>query len=139
MKYQSEPARAERFGQRIAEAARAVGYDIDSPYGGGRTVLAKTTGLSLSTVSRMLSGKTLPSPYSVSALADALGVPLGELLVLHGVVSRDPFTPEERAVRPLPTTPMEAAAALGITDPLSVRFFEVMVDALRLAEAEVER
>lgn len=138
MKYQSEPARAERFGQRIAEAARAAGYDIDSPYSGGRTVLAKTTGLSLSTVSRMLSGKTLPSPYSVSALADALGVPLGELLVLHGVVSRDPFTPEERAVRPLPT-PKEAAAALGITDPLSVRFFEMMVDALLLAEAEVER
>lgn len=70
-----------------SNAARAAGYDIDSPRGGGRTALAEASGMSISSVSRMLSGQSNISIEAVAGLADALRVPVSDVLVAAGFVS----------------------------------------------------
>ncbi|MFE9098526.1 helix-turn-helix domain-containing protein [Streptomyces sp. NPDC007264] len=119
--------RAEQFAAYVREAARRAGYDIDSPRGGGKTALARDTGMSPSSVGRMIAGKAMPDPAYFESLAAALRVPLSELLVLSGLISRDVFT-EQQPPRSL--SPREAAAELGIKEPAKVELFETMVRAL---------
>jgi transcriptional regulator with XRE-family HTH domain len=116
----------------VADAARAAGYDIDSPRGGGKTALARDAGVSLSTVSRLLSAERAPKPETYEGFAKALRVPLREFLVRGGIISSGslPGRPET-AVRSRPITPREAAAELGITDPSDLTLFLAMVDRLR--------
>lgn len=116
----------------VADAARAAGYDIDSPRGGGKTALARNAGVGLSTVSRLLSGERAPDPSSYQGFARALNVPLRELLVRGGIIPSEslPGRPES-AVRSRPITPREAAAELGITDPSDLSLFLAMVERLR--------
>lgn len=111
----------------VREAARRAGYDIDSPRGGGKTALARDTGMSPSTVGRMIAGKAMPDPAYLEPLAAALRVPLPELLVLSGLISRDVFS-DQQPTRAL--SPRAAAADLGIRDPAKVELFETMVRAL---------
>lgn len=119
--------RAAQFAAYVREAARRAGYDIDSPRGGGKTALARDTGMSPSSVGRMIAGKAMPDPAYFEPLAAALRVPLPEVLVLSGLISRDVFT-EQQPPRAL--SPREAAADLGIKDPAKVDLFETMVRAL---------
>lgn len=121
MKESAEPLRAARFAARVREAARAAGYDVDSPRGGGKTELARRAGMTNSSIGRILAGRTMPDPYCLERLAAAVVVPVDELLELAGVVSPQP----RRRL-----TPREAAAGLGITDPGGVRVFEALVSAL---------
>lgn len=69
----------------------------------------------------------MPDPAYLEPLAAALRVPLPELLVLSGLISRDVFS-EQQPAKPL--SPREAAADLGIRDPAKVELFETMVRAL---------
>jgi transcriptional regulator with XRE-family HTH domain len=119
----------QRFGQYMTEAVRAAGYDIDSPRGGGRVALARLTGMSPSSVGRMLAGQTLPDPVHLETLANALSLPLGELLVRSGLISRGAI-PDQPQPAPRPLAPAEAARRLGITDPLRVALFEALVATL---------
>lgn len=116
------------FAEYVRAAARRAGYDIDSPRGGGRTALARDTGMSQSSVGRMLAGKAMPDPAYLEPLALALHVPLPDLLVLSGLISREAFTGERQPTRSV--SPREAAADLGIKDPTKVQLFETMVRAL---------
>ncbi|MCX4578151.1 helix-turn-helix transcriptional regulator [Streptomyces sp. NBC_01571] len=119
--------RTERFADFVRDAARRAGYDIDSPRGGGKTALSRDTGMSPSSVGRVLAGKTMPDPAYLEPLARALRVALPELLVLSGLVSRDVLSAQQPA-RSL--SPREAAADLGIRDPAKIELFETMVRAL---------
>src|ERR1044072_2007252 len=83
----SQVSRARRFAEYIRPVAVAAGYDIDSPRGGGKKALAEDTGMSASSVGRMLAGQTLPEPVHLERLAEALGISLMDLLVRSGVVS----------------------------------------------------
>lgn len=74
------------FSEYVTEAARAAGYDVDSPRGGGRKVLAEAAGMSHASVGRVLSGKTSISPAAIPGLAAALAVPVSSLLVASGLV-----------------------------------------------------
>lgn len=123
------PTRAEKFGEYVLAAARQAGYDVDSPRGGGKKALADAAGMSHASVSRMLAGRTIPDPTFFEALAHALGVRLGELLVRSGLASRDALGPEEEPLR-RPISPREAAADLGLKDPAKIQLFETMVRAL---------
>lgn len=76
----------------------------------------------------MLAGKAVPDPAYLEPLARAVRVPLPELLVLSGLISRDAFAAEEQPPRAV--SPREAAADLGIKDPAKVELFETMVRAL---------
>lgn len=125
------PTRAERFGQYVAEAARAVGYDIDSPRGGGKKALAEDAGMSHASVSRMLSGQTIPDPKFFEPLADSVGIELFDLLVRSGLVSDEIKIPgSDRPPKPRRLTPTQAAHALGINDPRNIAVFEALVNSL---------
>lgn len=127
------PTRAQRFGAHVAAAARAAGYDIDSPRGGGKKALAEAAGMSHASVSRMLAGQTIPDPSFFEPLARVLHVPIGELLVISGLVSRETLLPEagrQPPQRPKAVSPRDVAADLGINDPAKVELFETMVRAL---------
>lgn len=119
----------EAFAELVAHHAIKAGYDLSSPRSGGRMKLADDTGLSPSTVSRMLSGKTIPDAYSLEALGDAIDVPVTHLLEAAGYVSPGALTGGE----PLPERPLtvkEAAGRLGITKPLNVALLEAITATL---------
>ncbi|MFJ4469490.1 helix-turn-helix domain-containing protein [Streptomyces sp. NPDC089424] len=58
---------------RLRERAKALGDESDIS-------IAQRTGVTASTVSRLLSGRTTPSAESLVALADAYGIPVDDLL-----------------------------------------------------------
>jgi transcriptional regulator with XRE-family HTH domain len=119
------------FAVFIRNAARKAGYDIDSPRGGGKTALAQDTGMSLSSVSRMLSGQSTPDASYFEKLAKALNVSAFVLLEKTMILTPDSY---DRPPDPPPrqkVTVDEAAADLGITEPVAVEAFRAMVAALR--------
>ncbi|MFF2650357.1 helix-turn-helix domain-containing protein [Streptomyces sp. NPDC058045] len=122
--------RAEQFAAYIREAARRAGYDIDSPRGGGKTAIARATGMSQSSVGRIIAGTSMPDPVYLQPLARTLRVPIEEMLVLSGLVSRESLTEAREAPAQRPLSPRDAANDLGIRDPSMVDAFETMVRAL---------
>lgn len=132
----STPTRAARFGEYIARAARAAGYDVDSPRGGGKKALAEQAGMSHASVSRMLAGQTIPSPSFFQSLARAVRVEVGDLFVISGLLSGGELSRSSPSPRPL--SPREAASDLGIRDPSKVQLFEAMVRAFLLEQEEAE-
>ncbi|MER5559639.1 helix-turn-helix transcriptional regulator [Streptomyces sp. NPDC002506] len=131
-----------RFGRLVAEAARRTGrYDIDSPRGGGKSALARDTGLSESAVSRMLRGETLPDPRTFTAIADAVDLDVRWLLIEAGILPHDYRpTPSETGATGVGSrsiTPTEAADALGIVDPIAREMLFGTIERLRrLQEAD---
>ncbi|MFD3929568.1 multiprotein-bridging factor 1 family protein [Streptomyces sp. NPDC058614] len=127
-------SQAERFAEYVRPAVVAAGYDIESPRSGGKKALAEATGMSASSVGRMLAGQTLPEPVHLERLAEVLGISLMELLVRSGIVSEKagrqgmhsppPPTPDA------PLTPEAAARALGIRSPDRVQMFTAMAKTL---------
>jgi transcriptional regulator with XRE-family HTH domain len=139
----TEQSRTQRFAEYMRRAVREAGYDIDSQRGGGRVALARDTGMSPSSVGRMLAGKTLPEPNHLEALAKALGVSLPDLLVQSGVVSRGIF-PEHVIEAPLAEvsaphpSPAEAAQMWGIKSPDRIAILESLVRTLQEQEWQDE-
>lgn len=82
----------------------------------------------------MLAGQTLPDPNVLERLAEAVRVPLAELLVRSGVISRKSSVSVETAASRQsdagPLTPPVAARQLGIRDPENIAFFERTVQML---------
>lgn len=131
----SQVTRAQRFAEFIRPAVVAAGYDIDSPRGGGKKALAEATGMSPSSVGRMLAGQTLPEPQHLERLAEVLGVSLMELLVRSGVVSEKAGRTAHRPTVVGPPadkglTPEAAARAFGIRSPDRIQMFTAMVKML---------
>lgn len=130
--------RARLFGEHIAAAARLAGYNLDSPRSGGRAALAEAIGMSPASASRLLAGQTIPEAYIFERLAKHLALPLGELFVLAGITSIDPFSPEAQVVERRIDTPAQAAAALGIVEPWKVKLFISITEAILVAQHERE-
>jgi transcriptional regulator with XRE-family HTH domain len=130
--------RAQAFADWIRPAVVAAGYDIDSPRGGGKKELALATGMSQSSIGRMLSGQTMPDPLFLEKLAGALRLPLTELLVRAGVVSsrRGMGGSDTTPPPPASLTLEQHAHALGIRSPDRVKVFKAMVETLRAQEEE---
>jgi transcriptional regulator with XRE-family HTH domain len=106
------------------------GYDL-SARGGGRTRFAAESGLGRATVSRILSGHGATDIRVLRQLADALGVPLGDILIKAALI-----TPSELGAtqNPPPTsrfTPEQAADGLGFNDPTKRAVFIASVHALQ--------
>lgn len=123
------PTRAQKFGEYVSDAARAAGYDIDSPRGGGKKALAAKAGMSHASVSRMLAGQTIPDPKFFESLADALSLNVGRMLVEAGVISERSLAPDERRP-PRQIDPREMARSLGITAPEKIDAFVAMAKVL---------
>lgn len=135
MNADAPPTKAQRFRALVEPAARRAGY---RDYG-GQARLSRDTGIPDSTLSRMFNGKAIPDVKSFPALAQFLGLQLNDLMRAAGIIP-DPSLPESRPlqVRSVPTTPEEAAAALGIKSPVRVEMFVGMVEHLRAGEAAEE-
>ncbi|MFS4097318.1 transcriptional regulator [Streptomyces sp. AF1A] len=125
-------AQAQRIGAFLTQAATACGYDVRRRQG-GRAQLAAATGLSLTTVSRTLDGKTLPLPSQLTTWATVLNLDHRRILVESGLIpeQRGPQSPRRQPnTAPLPPntaplspntatlSPDEAMTAWRITDPI---------------------
>ena len=109
-------ALARRVGEYLTDAATAAGYDV-RPRAGGRAQLATSIGVSLTTISRTLEGKTLPLPSQLTAWASVLGLDQREMLVNSGMLPPEHGPqPPARRVASVTLTPEEAMDAWGITD-----------------------
>lgn len=124
----SAPTRAQRFGRYVAEAARAAGFDIDSPRGGGKMALAKAAGMSHASVSRMLAGLTIPDPSFFEPLANALRHPVADMLIQSGLISEEALL--QPGVLDHTLDPRVIAQQLGIRSEGRIQAFEAMVRAL---------
>lgn len=120
---------AETFAELVTHHAIKAGYDLSSPRSGGRSKLAEDTGISPSTISRMLNGQVIPSAYSLEVLGDAIGVHVTYLLEAGGYASPGSLTGGQQLPDEPPTF-KEVAARLGITKPLNVALLEAVTATL---------
>ncbi|MGW4040914.1 helix-turn-helix domain-containing protein [Streptomyces sp. NPDC004778] len=127
-------SRTQQFARYIRDAVSSAGYDIDSPRGGGKKALAKATGMSQTSVGRMLAGQSMPDPLVLERLADALHVPLPELLVRSGVISERSHTSVAATLPDIDDLPVlrpeEAARRMGLKDPQNIEFLATTVRML---------
>jgi hypothetical protein len=112
-------AQARRVGAFLTAVATAAGYDVRRRQG-GRAQLAAVTGLSLTTISRTLDGKTLPLPSQLTTWATVLNLDHRRMLVESGLIpeQRGPQTVEKDVVVASVLSVQEAMDAWGITDPI---------------------
>lgn len=121
------------FAAYIRGAASITGYDLTSPRSGGKKALADATGMSQSSVGRMLAGQTIPDARFFEPLARALHLPVGRLFELSGIAPEGSLTSPQDA-EPRPLTPHEAAAQLDIRDPRNVALFVALTTVLQEQE-----
>ncbi|MEW1672808.1 helix-turn-helix transcriptional regulator [Streptomyces noursei] len=127
---------AAQFARWLHDQLTAREYDLSGPRSGGRSRFADDSGISPSTVGRLLRGESVTDTRVLGLLAEALGVRLSEVLVRAGVISDD-----ELAAVQTPTagqrriTPEQAADELGIQDPQSRALFLSMTETLRKQRA----
>lgn len=130
---------AQRFAAWLRDQLTVRGYNL-SARGGGQRRFAKDSGITPSTVSRVLSGEGSTDTRTLERIATALNLSLAEVMVRAGVLTpadlqavthRDPTRP--------PMTPDEAADELGITDPHARRVFTATINALRTQPANERR
>lgn len=132
MNADAPPTPAQQFLALVKPAAQRAGY-LDY---GGQARLARDTGITDSTLSRMFKGMAIPDVSFFEPLAKALSLPVHDLLVAAQIVSESSLSETRPTrVRSVPPTPEEAAASLGIKSPIGVEMFLGMVERLRAGEA----
>lgn len=135
-----------KFARWLAARMRAQGYELEGSRAGGRTLLAKQSGLSLTTISRLLEGRAEPSINTLRLLADALECSIGDMLVGSGLahpgelaITREVEVPTDLARRRLEQDtslpePLRRAA-LQAYDEMHEQPFDVVLRALRTIAA----
>ncbi|WP_282792056.1 helix-turn-helix domain-containing protein [Streptomyces sp. CC224B] len=124
-------ATAEQFAAWLRDQLTRRGYDL-GPRGGGQTKFAEDSGIGRATISRILSGKGSTETRNLALLAEALTLPLPEVLIAAGIISAAELD-RVRAPQPRqhPLTPEEAADELGIHDPQARRVFIATTETLQ--------
>ncbi|WP_405561882.1 helix-turn-helix domain-containing protein [Streptomyces sp. NBC_01180] len=120
------------FGSWLHTELQRKGYDLGLR-GGGRTRFAADSGISPSTVGRLLRNEGATDTRVLAAIAETLGYPLGTVLVRAGILTEadlDAISERRDTTQP-PITPEQAADELGITDPQARRVYLATVAALR--------
>lgn len=122
---------ARAFGDWLRDQLTRRGYDLGIR-GGGQSRFAEDSGIGRATISRILNGSGATDTRVLALLADALHLPLGEVLVRAGILDES----ELRAVQaPDPghrrITPEQAADELGIRDDQTRRLFVSMTETLQ--------
>lgn len=128
------------FAQWLRQQLETRGYDLGLR-GGGQTKFAEDSGIGRATISRFLSAQpSTPDIRSLTLLADALHIPLGEVLVHAGILNPSELgaiqhpTPGERRI-----TPEQAADELGIQDEQARRLFVNMTRTLQRTPPDEHR
>ncbi|MEU8721478.1 helix-turn-helix domain-containing protein [Streptomyces antimycoticus] len=125
-------AGAQAFAKWLREQLTRRGYDLTGLRSGGKTAFAADSGISPSTVGRLLRGDNVTDTRVLGMLATALHVPLGEVLVRAGILDERELAfvrqpqPGERRI-----TPEQAADELGIEDAQARRLFVSMAETLQ--------
>lgn len=108
---------AKRVGAYLTDRSMKAGFDVRQR-AGGRAQLTELLGVSLTTVSRTLDGKTLPLPTQLTAWASVLGIDHDALLMESGLIPRrQPPESADEAEPSAALTPDAAMDAWGLTDP----------------------
>ncbi|MFF5495730.1 helix-turn-helix domain-containing protein [Streptomyces aquilus] len=132
----NDRATPEEFAAWLREQLERRGYDL-RPRGGGQTRFAADSGIGQASISRMLRAQGVPETRVLETLADTLDLPLAEVLVAAGILTRDVLQAiRQQGPRTDPLTPEAAAEELGITDPQKVELFVSMTETLRKQRAE---
>lgn len=120
---------AQRLAAVVVPAAERAGYT-----GHGRNArLARDTGMSESSVSRMLKGQAVPELRFLVPLALAIGMKPRDLLLKAGLISPESLqalSGSEPSQVGSKLTVEDAAAQLGITDDVGKMMFQAVVDKL---------
>ncbi|KAF0795845.1 hypothetical protein P405_00340 [Streptomyces sp. FR-008] len=82
-------------------------------------------------MTRLLRGEMPTDTRILRTLAEAIDVPLGEVLIRAGVITPDELAEVQRPVAASRITPEQAADQLGITDPAERKVFVNMAQTLR--------
>lgn len=121
----------EQFAKWLRDQLTSRNYDL-GPRGGGQGKFAKDSKISGATVSRMLGGHGATDTRVLALLAEALHLPLSDVLVRAGILDEDELKavrqPELGARR---ITPEQAATELGIEDDQARRVFISMTQTLQ--------
>ncbi|WP_097990304.1 helix-turn-helix domain-containing protein [Streptomyces sp. f51] len=129
-------ATPEEFAAWLRDQLERRGYDL-RPRGGGQTRFAADSGIGQASVSRMLRGQGAPETRVLETLAVTLELPLAEVLVAAGILTRDVLQAiRQQTPRTDPLTPETAAAELGITDPQGIELFVSFTETLRKQRAK---
>ncbi|MFD5873749.1 helix-turn-helix domain-containing protein [Streptomyces sp. NPDC060322] len=124
--------RAQTFADWLHEQLTAKNYDLSGARSGGKSRFAEDSGISPSTVGRLLEGKRVTDMDVLARLAENLGVTLGTVLLRAGIVSTaDLVAIQEPETGPDAMTPEQAATALKITDPHKRAVFVSMTETLQ--------
>ncbi|MFE5395798.1 helix-turn-helix domain-containing protein [Streptomyces sp. NPDC056568] len=123
------------FADWLRDQLERRGYDL-RPRGGGQTRFAADSGIGQASISRMLRGQGAPETRVLEALSETLDLPLAEVLVAAGILTRDVLLAiRQQTPRTDPLTPEAAAEELGITDPQGVELFVSFTETLRKQRA----
>ncbi|MEV6074384.1 helix-turn-helix transcriptional regulator [Streptomyces sp. NPDC052069] len=129
-------ATPEEFAAWLRDQLERRGYDL-RPRGGGQTRFAADSGIGQASVSRMLRGQGAPETRVLETLAVTLELPLAEVLVAAGILTRDVLQAiRQQTPRTDPLTPEAAAEELGITDPQGIELFVSFTETLRKQRAK---
>lgn len=121
------------FGRWLTGRLESLGYNLSGPRSGGRSAFAEQSGLSPSTVTRLLRGEMPTDTRILRTLAEAIDVPYPEVLVRAGVLTPEELAAVQQPVTSPRITPEQAADQLGITDPAERKVFVNMAQTLRRA------
>lgn len=124
------PTHAQRFAAIVVPAAEQAGYVGH----GSKARFARDTGMPESSVTRLWQGKSLPEARFYPAIAEAVGIDLGTLLVEANVLSQEAIqslSETDRSRVGSVLTPEEAADGLGIRDANDRERFYATVDRLK--------
>jgi transcriptional regulator with XRE-family HTH domain len=123
------PTRAQRFAAIVVPAAERAGYTGH----GAKARFSRDTGMPDSSVTRLWQGKALPDARFYPAIAEAIGLSLGALLVEGGVLSHEALRSlsetDPSQVRSKLTVE-EAADGLGIKDDVGRQMFYATYERL---------
>ncbi|MEV6074978.1 helix-turn-helix transcriptional regulator [Streptomyces sp. NPDC052069] len=127
------PTRAQRFAALVAPAAQRAGYTGH----GSNARLARDTGMSESSVSRMLKGQAIPELKFFPAVAEKVGVEVLDLLAEMGIPpeSLQPLSETGPSqVGSASISPSEAADRLGLSDPVGREMLIATIERLKRLE-----
>lgn len=129
------PTLAQRFAAVVGPAAERAGYT-----GHGRKArLSRATGMTESSVGRMLNGQAIPEPRFFEPLADAVGLHPATLFVEAGLMSRESLqslSETDRSQVGSELTPENVADRLGIQDEVGRQMLYATIDRLKRLEDE---
>lgn len=129
------PTRAQRIAAIVAPAAQRAGYTGH----GSNARLARDTGMSESSVSRMLKGQAVPELKYFAPVAETVGINLRDLLVEMGIPpeSLQPLSETEPSqVGSRSISPAEAADRLGLKDDVGRQMLIATIERLKRLEEQ---